>query len=169
MPGGPGGFLDTAGNPVTITNHLVNFGWEYVYHCHLLAHEEMDMMHGVAFAMTPDAPSNLGAALVGAPGAGVRLTWRDNSANETAFTITRAPAQTGPFSSIAVVQSTTGPGTGGTATYVDTAVVAGTTYYYQVVATNVVGDTMVYVAPAVGFPTMTIDSSPTSVVNITAN
>ena len=22
----------------------INFGWEYVYHCHILGHEEMDMM-----------------------------------------------------------------------------------------------------------------------------
>ena len=30
-----------------ITNQLVNFGWEYVYHCHILSHEEMDMMRPV--------------------------------------------------------------------------------------------------------------------------
>ena len=27
-----------------ITNQLVNFDWEYVWHCHILSHEEMDMM-----------------------------------------------------------------------------------------------------------------------------
>ena len=27
-----------------ITNQMVNFGWEYVWHCHILSHEEMDMM-----------------------------------------------------------------------------------------------------------------------------
>jgi hypothetical protein len=32
--------------PVDIINHYVNFGWEYVWHCHILSHEEMDMMHG---------------------------------------------------------------------------------------------------------------------------
>ncbi|MCJ7827383.1 MAG: multicopper oxidase domain-containing protein, partial [Demequinaceae bacterium] len=47
LPGPPGGFMDTEAQPVTIENHLVNFGWEYVIHCHLLGHEEMDMMHGV--------------------------------------------------------------------------------------------------------------------------
>ena len=26
------------------TNVMYNFGWEYVWHCHLLGHEENDMM-----------------------------------------------------------------------------------------------------------------------------
>ena len=30
--------------PVTVTNVMTNFGWEYVWHCHLLGHEENDMM-----------------------------------------------------------------------------------------------------------------------------
>jgi FtsP/CotA-like multicopper oxidase with cupredoxin domain len=34
--------LDSAG--VTITNTIANFGHEYVWHCHLLGHEENDMM-----------------------------------------------------------------------------------------------------------------------------
>ena len=45
LMGGPGGFKDPLGIPVTVVNHLVNCGWEYVLHCHLLGHEEMDMMH----------------------------------------------------------------------------------------------------------------------------
>ena len=37
---------DALGNPISppITNQVVNFGWEYVWHCHILSHEEMDMM-----------------------------------------------------------------------------------------------------------------------------
>ena len=42
------------GNPTaTITNQLVNFGWEYVYHCHILSHEEMDMMRPVSLVLPP--------------------------------------------------------------------------------------------------------------------
>ncbi|MBE0529127.1 MAG: multicopper oxidase domain-containing protein, partial [Thermoleophilia bacterium] len=34
---------DAQGNPTAqITNQLVNFGWAYVWHCHILSHEEMD-------------------------------------------------------------------------------------------------------------------------------
>ena len=40
-------------------NQLVNFGWEYVYHCHILSHEEMDMMRPVSVAMPPNAPDGL--------------------------------------------------------------------------------------------------------------
>ena len=36
-----------AGEPVDIVNHYVNFGAEYVYHCHILCHEEDDMMRPV--------------------------------------------------------------------------------------------------------------------------
>ena len=37
--------VDAKGNnTAAITNQLVNFGWEYVWHCHILSHEEMDMM-----------------------------------------------------------------------------------------------------------------------------
>ena len=39
---------DTLGNPIApIINAMVNFGWEYVFHCHILSHEEMDMMRPV--------------------------------------------------------------------------------------------------------------------------
>jgi len=36
--------VDPTGQPATVLNSLVNFGWEYVWHCHLLGHEENDMM-----------------------------------------------------------------------------------------------------------------------------
>jgi hypothetical protein len=32
------------GNPMPVSNVMTNFGWEYVWHCHLLGHEENDMM-----------------------------------------------------------------------------------------------------------------------------
>ena len=36
---------DVNGNPIDpIVNEVVNFHWEYVWHCHILSHEEMDMM-----------------------------------------------------------------------------------------------------------------------------
>ncbi len=39
----------TTGNPVVPPTTNVNFdyGWEYVWHCHLLGHEENDMMHAL--------------------------------------------------------------------------------------------------------------------------
>jgi FtsP/CotA-like multicopper oxidase with cupredoxin domain len=37
------------GNPITTINTIYNFGWEYVWHCHLLGHEENDMMRPIKF------------------------------------------------------------------------------------------------------------------------
>ena len=49
--------IDANGNPTTpLTNQLVNFGWEYVWHCHILSHEEMDMMRPQAVALPPNKP-----------------------------------------------------------------------------------------------------------------
>ena len=72
--------------PSTTTNNLQNFGWEYVWHCHILGHEENDMMRPIIFQVPPAAPSNLVAASVNGQ---VNLTWTDNSASETGFTIQR--------------------------------------------------------------------------------
>ena len=61
IPPPPAGWFDPEGNAITeILNHYVNFGWEYVWHCHILAHEEMDMMHSLVFAVPPKAPTILG-------------------------------------------------------------------------------------------------------------
>jgi len=50
-------------NPVTgnamappQTNTMYNFGWEYVWHCHILSHEENDMMRSIVFQVEPGAP-----------------------------------------------------------------------------------------------------------------
>lgn len=148
LHGPPGGFLDPDGNPVAVINHMVNFGWEYVVHCHLLGHEEMDMMHAQVLAVAPEAPSNLVAAL----GNSVTLTWTDNSVSETGFTIQRS---TGPaFTDQAHFK--VGPNV---VTYTDTTVAEGTTYRYKVMANNVVGDTTQYPSPSVGFPTKSVNSA----------
>jgi FtsP/CotA-like multicopper oxidase with cupredoxin domain len=39
--------FDALNNPVTITNQVYDFGHEYVWHCHLLGHEENDMMRAL--------------------------------------------------------------------------------------------------------------------------
>jgi|GEM_PF-839025 len=44
---------------VGVTNILYNFAWEYVWHCHILSHEEMDMMRPIQLTVLntkPDAP-----------------------------------------------------------------------------------------------------------------
>ncbi len=75
LRGGPGGFIDPLGTATDVVNHMVNFGWEYVWHCHILSHEEMDMMHALSFAMPPLAPSNLAATYFNSGPRRVALSW----------------------------------------------------------------------------------------------
>ena len=80
---------DVQGNPTTpVSNQLVNFGLEYTYHCHILSHEEMDMMRPVSVALPPKQPGNLSFSVTG-NGNNRRLVlgWNDNSINETSFLV----------------------------------------------------------------------------------
>ena len=80
---------DPQGNPTApIVNKLVNFGWEYMLHCHILSHEEMDMMRPNLVAMPPLQPTNLTAVYSGqGRNRIVTLTWNDNSITETSFIV----------------------------------------------------------------------------------
>jgi hypothetical protein len=159
------------GEPVDIINHEVNFGWEYVYHCHILSHEEMDMMHAQVVGVAPAAPTLADPPYV-TQGNGNNavnvLTWTDNSKNETAFVIERRVAgSTDAWTVIETVPSdplTDGPELG-LRTYSDPIGNTKDTYEYQVYAINVVGDTWDYSNPALneippggGWPTLTLDS-----------
>jgi len=158
-PPPPAGFFDPLGNPVgAITNHYVNLGWEYVYHCHILAHEEMDMMHALSFAISPVAPSNLGAAGTGNGNKqAVVLNWTANSLNATGFTVQRANN----------VSFTTGLVTvplGNVTTYTDPIGNTKQTFYYRVFASNSVGDTA-----TPNFPTVKLDSGFSNIAPFPAN
>lgn len=65
LRGPPGGYINPKGNPVTLYNHKVNYGWGYVYHCHILGHEENYMMHSVVFAVAPRPPTDLKSTIEG--------------------------------------------------------------------------------------------------------
>jgi FtsP/CotA-like multicopper oxidase with cupredoxin domain len=140
---------DANGNPTApITNELTNFGWEYVWHCHILSHEEMDMMRPVSVAVPPNAPTIVSAV---ASGKGknqiVTLTWTDNSTTETGFIVQRSLTGAGPWTVIATLNPNT-------VTYIDP---IGTTkvgaYFYQVLAANNVG-----YSGTPGYSTLTVTS-----------
>jgi fibronectin type 3 domain-containing protein len=94
--GSPFGFtqIDAAtGNPAVVTNALKNFGWEYVWHCHILGHEENDFMRPISFNANegiPAAPLIIGATV--ATNGAATLNWADNSDSEYKFDIQRADA-----------------------------------------------------------------------------
>jgi FtsP/CotA-like multicopper oxidase with cupredoxin domain len=141
--------LDKNGLPTPqIINQWTNFGWEYVWHCHILSHEEMDMMRSVSVAIPPRAPTGL----VGTrSGSGNKLAndlqWTDNSLNETAFIVRRATSPAGPWTNVATLMPDS-------TTYSNTIGNTSQTYFYQVVAENRVG----YSATA-GFSTLPVSSS----------
>jgi len=161
-PPPPAGWFGPDGNNIDVFNHSVNFGWEYVWHCHILAHEEMDMMHSLAYAVPPAAPTGLTASIAGS-GANKRavMNWTDASLNETGFSVQKAT--TAGFSPL-LATFTVGPNV---TTYSDTIGNTTQAFYYRVAALNTVGDTAVY-AGSTGFPTKTAVSgfSNTAGVNL---
>ena len=152
----PAGWFDPAGNADhQILNHYVNFGWEYVWHCHILAHEEMDMMHSLVAAVPPRAPTGLTAAWNGSTSnRRVTLIWTDNSSKEVGspFRGRRTPTSPSGLTTFHLPPSTLP--VPGDVTFVDTTVANNTTYWYRVVALgDTVGDNV-----TAGFPTASADS-----------
>lgn len=81
--------------------------------------------------VTPNAPSDLSA--VAASESGIDLSWADNSTNETNFVVQRSMSPSTGFTMIATL------GVNNTS-YADTGLIAGTTYYYRMYATNSIGN-----------------------------
>ncbi|MHB8789567.1 MAG: multicopper oxidase domain-containing protein [Desulfobulbaceae bacterium] len=157
---------DAAGNPTApIVNKLVNFGWEYVWHCHILSHEEMDMMRPVAVAIPPKTPTGLTATVTGSGRGGrgrriVALAWTDNSLTETQFLVQRQEG-TGAWVTVAtLIQPLNLTNTTGRQTYVDQTVTPNQTYTYRVVAENTVG----YGGEYMGMTVQSVSNTPTVTV-----
>src|SRR5512143_3266124 len=111
--------VDIANNPITVSNQVQNYGWEYVWHCHLLGHEENDMMRSMVMAVMPAAPSGLTAAILGTGNKQrASLAWSDHARNETEWIIQRSIGG-GAFTEIARIASGAAGPTMGGRTYVD--------------------------------------------------
>jgi FtsP/CotA-like multicopper oxidase with cupredoxin domain len=136
--------LDPQGNAVTITNELTNFGWEYIWHCHILSHEEHDMMRAIGFAVPPKTPALTGLISGTGKSRSVVLTWTD-SLVATGFTVQKA-------SDPAFTQDLVTINAGKVLTYTDR--IGGTLMpiFYRVFASNTVGSSVV------GYPTLTRES-----------
>ncbi len=139
---------DANGNPIApITNVVGDFGWEYVWHCHILSHEEMDMMRPVTVHVGRELPT---APVLSGTGTGpVNLTWTDgtpvNYTNlatwggptmEVGYRIERATVTGGVIGAYAQI----GTALANQTTFTDTTAVGGTAYSYRVVAFNAAGD-----------------------------
>ncbi len=141
----PAGWFDPNGVQLEggIPNHKVNFGWEYVYHCHILAHEEMDMMHATGFAVPAAQPTGL---TITPKGSSLVLSWTDGGINTTGFTLQRAD-------DLAFTLGVVSWELGMVSTFIDNTAKKNRSYYYRLRANNVVGDTTL-----VGFPVITASS-----------
>jgi fibronectin type 3 domain-containing protein len=151
-------------NPMTVANALVNYDNEYVWHCHILGHEENDFMRPFIFhpvVNVPDAPSNLHDYNNDG-----RLTWTDptpalgvdaagittlgNVKNEIGFKVQRA-SNGGQFTQVADVMANS------TSWQDLTPPPLGTDYSYKVTAYNVSGNSapsnIAYMSSAPAAPT----------------
>ena len=112
-----------------LSTKCTDFGWEYTWHCHILGHEENDMMRPLVLKVdNPLPPTNL----VGVSGAtGIDLTWAyaQGPTPATGFQVQRATGG-GPFATLPAAANL--PVT--QLAFIDTTAVAGTAYRYQVVA-----------------------------------
>jgi FtsP/CotA-like multicopper oxidase with cupredoxin domain len=149
--------LDAQGNPTApITNQLVNFGWEYVFHCHILSHEEMDMMRPVSVALRPNKPDGLGFSVTGnGNNTRLTLTWNDNSLNETSFLVQRMVG-TGPWTDVGTVLSPLDQTNDkGVRSFVDATYRRSMSAQYRVIARNTVG----YTGSGGAFTTVTTEAT----------
>jgi FtsP/CotA-like multicopper oxidase with cupredoxin domain len=128
------GIDPNTGNAVVggISNVMTNFGWEYVWHCHLLGHEEMDMMRPIVFQAgqtVPSAPMSVIAAA-------------DNARATVSFS---APFSNGGSPILGYTVTSLPPGgvdaNAGTTltTHTITGLHNGTAYTFTVTATNAIG------------------------------
>ncbi len=154
------------GNPLPspITNQVTNFGWEYVWHCHILSHEEMDMMRPILFSVAQSIPAAPTLESVIAPAIAppaplvVKLTFHRNSTNEIGFHVQRAEAAAGPF-------TTVGSALANATSYTDATVRQGRTYFYQVAAYNAAGESQPSIAISAATATR-IPSAPTGILPV---
>ncbi|MBI5624056.1 MAG: fibronectin type III domain-containing protein [Elusimicrobia bacterium] len=54
--------MDGASQPMVVENRLTDFGYEYVWHCHILGHEENDMMRPVSLEIMPTTAAITGVS-----------------------------------------------------------------------------------------------------------
>src|SRR6266702_919375 len=110
-------------------NSVVAMGWEYVWHCHILGHEENDMMREQTFQVPPQTPVNVLAFAKN--GGGTNLTFTDMSLSETGFEVQRADDALFTLNPVTLKINGAAPGYNTSVAYTDSSAVLGHTYYYR--------------------------------------
>ncbi len=147
------GVVDPNNNPVAnFQNSIVNFGNEYTWHCHLLGHEENDMMRPIMVATAPKSPNT---PIVTISKGQAVITWQDLSPDETAYIVQKLVSGSTTWTTLATVPA-------GVLTYTDTTWKAKQGATYRVIAVNTVG------SGVAGFPSATAYSPPSGTVQASA-
>jgi FtsP/CotA-like multicopper oxidase with cupredoxin domain len=124
--------VDPHNNPITVVNEMTNFGWEYVWHCHLLGHEENDMMRPIVFQVSPEVPTTLTATGDDPDDSSdAQLTWTDDSLSEDGFTLQRA-TDVNFTENVIPFAIPAREGAGAAVSFSDTTIGSDPTYYYRV-------------------------------------
>jgi len=121
------------GNPRVTTNEFKDFAWEYVWHCHILSHEENDMMRSQAFHVIEAIPADPIPMTATLNGTAVDLVWTDVATTEYLYTIQKSVNGGG--------WTTIGTALANATTFTDAGpVTAQGTYDYRVFATGAAGN-----------------------------
>lgn len=171
------GVVGVPGFPSSISNVKTNFGHEYVWHCHILGHEENDMMRPLVLkytAMPPAAPTRV--SVVDQGNRVVSVNWIDatpgsrpstlgNKANEIGFRIMGAPVIGGVVGTFAEVGRALANATSFRIKLPDTG-----DYAYRVIAFNSMGEAASNTAqvslPAIPAAPMGVTASVTGTLSV---
>ncbi len=165
-----------SGATVPVVNTSYDFDWEYVWHCHILGHEENDLMRPLVFHPAPPTLSKVGPTSIAVDATG-KVTWVDptpatgastkgNTDNEIGFRVERAMVTNGVLGAFAALTSATPVVDGrvntlANATSFKDAPAAFTDYKYRVVAVNEAGG-------VVSSTTATLSQPPAAPTGLTA-
>jgi FtsP/CotA-like multicopper oxidase with cupredoxin domain len=130
--------VDQFGLPLVprVSNQLNNFGHEFVWHCHILSHEEDDMMRPLVVQLAPSTPTAVTARFASVVDPVTNLSVRVAQVN---FSL---PLElTGGGTPLYTVASSTGAivGTGNASPIYVTGLTPNTTYSFTVTASNYAG------------------------------
>jgi FtsP/CotA-like multicopper oxidase with cupredoxin domain len=153
-------FSPLTGQPITVTNDIFNFGWEYTWHCHILGHEENDMMRPVVVRVNPISTGIPGAptAVTAVPGDASAIvsfaspTSGSGTLSIISYTVTASPGgitASGPASPIKISGLTNGTAYTFTVTATNNAPATGPAS----LPSNSVTPNVVPAAPIMGFAT----------------
>jgi fibronectin type 3 domain-containing protein len=140
------------GLPATMVNQVVDYGWEYVWHCHILGHEENDFMRPVIFRANEAVPQLATGLTAVQNGTAVDLTWIDNASTEFKYQVQRAAVGSNAWTTVGDLVAN--------ATKFSDATAGANAYYdYRVVAIGQAGSAIA---------TVSVMPAPTAIANLAA-